>query len=183
MSKQDRSSAARTPKDVAWSAILRRQSELQIENATGPSAGKGRTREQIFADWLATPEGARMYAAWRNAGSTPIEKLKDALPIVGPMKKIIDVMIVDGGKEIRKRDPSLSEAEAVSRFLKTADGKNLYALGASFPRGATFEGNGKAVRRALAMVRELMVRKGASFDATPLTMKFSALLAAVARKS
>lgn len=183
MSELDTSSAARTPRDLEESKLNARYSELVKEDAENPDPNKPfRTREKIIADFLNTAEGARMYAAVQNASTTPIRKLMD-LPVSGPMAPIIDLMIKDGGKTIRKSDPALSEAEAVSRFLKTADGRLLYGIGASLPAGATFEGNPKAVRYALGLVRTQVIEKGASFSTTPLTMKFSALLAAVARKS
>lgn len=177
MTEVDTSSAAKTLRDLAWAKINARVSELVKESALNPT-GKLRTREVIFADFLNTREGAAMYAEYRTASDTPIEKLVD-LSVVGPIAPVVDALIKDGGKEIRKRDPSLSSAEAVVKFLETEDGRNLYQLGASLPAGATFEANPQAVRHALGMAREQVVKKGGNLRTIPLTLQFSALLRAV----
>ena len=183
MSEFDRSSAAATPRDLVWSTILRVQDRLNKENMLTPDpASPGKTREQIFAEWLNTVEGAALYAEWQNASDVAIKKLQD-LPVVGPIAEVVDGLIAAGGQEIRKADPALTKAQSIDAFLKTEDGKQLYQLGASLPSGATFEGSPKAVRRACGLVRDSVISKRADFTKTPLTMKLSALLLAVAKKS
>lgn len=183
MAELETSSAALTVKDLEYANLTARWSRLMKEHIENRDPDKPfRTREMLIAADLNTADGSAAYAKWRNASDTPIQKLAD-MPVIGPIAPIIDLMIKDGGKEIRKRDAKLSEAEAITKFLGTDDGQALFGIGASLPAGATFEGNPRAVKRALSLVREAVIQKTAGFVTTPLTMKFSALLAAVARKN
>ena len=175
--------ADKTPKSLAWSELLTRVSSLVREHAEDASPDKKfRTREQIFAEFLETREGSALYTTWRSASDVLIQKLKDQ-PVFGPIAPIVDGLIAHGGKEVRQRDPGLTPAAAVTKFLETQDGQKLYEVGRSLPAGATFEGNPKAISRALAIVRELVIEKGTRrFVAEfPLTLKMSGLLKACDR--
>ena len=185
MSEFDTSSAALSAKDHAWSAMEGRIDVLVRLNAENPvpaANGAPRSRQMIAADFYSSREGAPMYGTWLNASTEPIRKLID-MPVHGPIGQIVDGLIAHGGKEVRQKDPALTEAAAVTKFLGTQDGQTLYEVGRSLPAGATFEGNPKAISRALAIVRELVIEKGTRrFVAEfPLTLKMSGLLKACDR--
>jgi hypothetical protein len=123
-----------------------------------------------------------MYTTWRSASELPVEKLKSS-SVFGPIQPIIDLMIKDGGQTIRKRNPRLSEAQSITKFLEGQDGQALYEIGRSLPAGARFESNPKAVRNALGLIRTGVINKSYDFTTTPMVMKLSGLLVAAVRKS
>jgi len=138
-------SRALTEKEIAWARVLSAVSEDYVAHTLQPGTPPT-TREEFIIPWAREGRGRRLVETWLAASAQPAAE-------PATVKQLAEQCGERAAEAIRKAKPELTHAAAVSEFLKTAQGRALYAAAHAVPADALVSN-----RKAAATAKSVLYR-------------------------